>query len=103
MVDAANSKRKKGSERWMKLQRHKSFDSTTPISEPFNFDPNATFGAAALSSSNPTPDQLLQECAQVINYILGDVAALLTLLLCLQTARQRHDRILYRRILNAIR
>ncbi|KAG3188643.1 hypothetical protein PC128_g12094 [Phytophthora cactorum] len=52
----ANSKRKKGTERWMKLQRHKSFDSSTPISEPFNFDPNATFG-----SSNPTPDQLLQE------------------------------------------
>ncbi|KAE8881906.1 hypothetical protein PF005_g28365 [Phytophthora fragariae] len=56
----ANSKRKKGSERWMKLQRHKSFDSTTPISEPFNFDPNAAFGVG-LSSSNPTPDQLLQE------------------------------------------
>ncbi|KAG7390523.1 hypothetical protein PHYPSEUDO_007749 [Phytophthora pseudosyringae] len=56
----ANSKRKKGAERWMKLQRHKSFDSTTPISEPFGFDPNATFDSA-LSSSNPTPDQLLQE------------------------------------------
>ncbi|EEY60686.1 uncharacterized protein PITG_13426 [Phytophthora infestans T30-4] len=56
----ANSKRKKGTERWMKLQRHKSFDSSTAISEPFNFDPNATFGNA-FGSSNPTPDQLLQE------------------------------------------
>ncbi|KAG1700684.1 hypothetical protein DVH05_011544 [Phytophthora capsici] len=51
----ANSKRKKGSERWMKLQRHKSFDSTTPISEPFTFEPNMTFGSA------PSTDQLLQE------------------------------------------
>ncbi|ETL80001.1 hypothetical protein L917_19438 [Phytophthora nicotianae] len=57
----ANSKRKKGTERWMKLQRHKSFDSSTPISDSFSFDPNATFGSA-FGSSNPTPDQLLQEC-----------------------------------------
>lgn len=64
VTDAANSKRKKGAERWMKLQRHKSFDSTTPI-EPFNLDPNATFGGA-LSSSNPTPDQLLQEYACIV-------------------------------------
>uniref|UniRef100_M4BEX6 TAZ-type domain-containing protein n=2 Tax=Hyaloperonospora arabidopsidis (strain Emoy2) TaxID=559515 RepID=M4BEX6_HYAAE len=36
----ARSKQKKASERWMKLQRHKSFDSTVPITEPMDFDPN---------------------------------------------------------------
>jgi len=53
----------------MKLQRHKSFDSSTQLSDPFNLDPNATFGGA-LSSSNPTPEQLLQECVCVAFILL---------------------------------
>ncbi|CAH0481912.1 unnamed protein product [Peronospora belbahrii] len=64
----SNSKRKKGSERWMKLQRHKSFDSATPISESFDLDPNASFNIS-MSSSNPTPDQLLQ--GQLDNDMVG--------------------------------
>ncbi|CAI5743639.1 unnamed protein product [Peronospora destructor] len=56
----ANSKWKKGTERWMKLQRHKSFDSTTISSESLDLDPNVTFGIS-MSLLNPTPDQLLQE------------------------------------------
>ncbi|CAI5743654.1 unnamed protein product [Peronospora destructor] len=55
----ANSKWKKGTERWMKLQRHKSFDSTTISSESLDLDPNVTFGIS-MSLLNPTPDQLLQ-------------------------------------------
>ncbi|RMX69517.1 hypothetical protein KXD40_002689 [Peronospora effusa] len=55
----ANSKRKKETERWMKLQRHKSFDSTASISESVDLDPHVTFGIP-LSSLTPTPDQLLQ-------------------------------------------
>ncbi|KAL4157464.1 hypothetical protein PRNP1_006486 [Phytophthora ramorum] len=69
----ANSKRKKGTERWMKLQRHKSFDSSTPISEPFSLDPSATFG----STLNPTPDQLLQESSDndMIGFAMDDFSS----------------------------
>ncbi|POM77396.1 Hypothetical protein PHPALM_5225 [Phytophthora palmivora] len=58
----ANSKRKKGTERWMKLQRHKSFDSCTPIPDSFNLNPRSPdsdmigFGIDDFSSSMPSND-----------------------------------------------
>ncbi|CAI5739543.1 unnamed protein product [Hyaloperonospora brassicae] len=57
----APSKRKKASERWMKLQRHKSFDSTVPISEAMDFDASACAENTSMTSALLTPDQLLQE------------------------------------------
>ncbi|OWZ06173.1 hypothetical protein PHMEG_00021610 [Phytophthora megakarya] len=56
----ANMKRKKGNERWMKLQRHKSFDSSTPVTGACSLDPSTTFDNL-LSMSNSTSDQLLLE------------------------------------------
>ncbi|CEG50353.1 Zinc finger, TAZ-type [Plasmopara halstedii] len=53
------SKRKKGSERWMKLQRHKSFDSSTPVSDSVSAD--LTENNDGAMNMNPSPDQLLQE------------------------------------------
>ena len=63
---AAHSKQKKASERWMKLQRHKSFDSTVPITEPMDFDPSAFVGGTSMNSSRLTPDQLLQEYVGIV-------------------------------------
>ncbi|KAI9914197.1 hypothetical protein PsorP6_005997 [Peronosclerospora sorghi] len=56
---ANKTRRKKGSDRWMQLQRHKSFDSTI-TSESFNLDLNST-SRALTNSSNTVPDQPLRE------------------------------------------
>ena len=51
----------------MKLQRHKSFDSTVPISEAMDCDASACAGNnTSMTAACLTPDQLLQECVGVV-------------------------------------
>uniref|UniRef100_A0AAV1TRS7 TAZ-type domain-containing protein n=1 Tax=Peronospora matthiolae TaxID=2874970 RepID=A0AAV1TRS7_9STRA len=73
----AHRKQKKASERWIKLQRHKSFDSTVPITEPMDFDPSAFVGGTSMSSSRLTPDQLLQEPVDddMVGYDVDDASS----------------------------
>ncbi|RLN87020.1 hypothetical protein BBJ28_00023273 [Nothophytophthora sp. Chile5] len=74
------SKRKKGGERWMKLQRHKSFDSTTPASEPVNNGdyPSSGFSSSTFSSTTATPEsQFMQEASDsdMIGFSIDDFSA----------------------------
>ncbi|RLN89843.1 hypothetical protein BBJ28_00004067 [Nothophytophthora sp. Chile5] len=75
------SKRKKGGERWMKLQRHKSFDSTTPTSEPVNNGdyPSSAFSSSTFSSTTATPEsQFMQDRSSdsdMIGFSIDDFSA----------------------------
>ncbi|RLN62042.1 hypothetical protein BBP00_00005018 [Phytophthora kernoviae] len=70
------SKRKKGTERWMKLQRHKSFDSTTPLTEPFGLG-DATFGGNFNSVNASTGAEMLQNSSDrdIIGFSIDDFSS----------------------------